>query len=287
MRKAGLLVILLLMHAASAQSGEYSVVVEENGNALVLIALEGPGTVDIPLPLDVTYPEVLNALYVESADGVEVSLPDGEPVTVAYQTSMITAKTGGGWTLDMSFGGYYPVLVSLPKDANVKSTDPAAAFSETPDSMNLVWDSTDSITVEYDFQAAPVTPTTLQTTTTTASTTTTTLPADGDNAILLAGLLFVVVLAAAAAGYAALKRRGPTSGMRKVMRTLSGNEYKVVDTLLKNKCGMRRNDLERSAGISKSSLALALNNLERKNIVEVDRANTTHYVEVTKWFKEL
>jgi hypothetical protein len=72
MRKLKLLILLSIVQCATAATGEYSIVVAENGNTLVLIGLDGSGTVDIPLPLDVSYPEVFNALYVESADGIEV-----------------------------------------------------------------------------------------------------------------------------------------------------------------------------------------------------------------------
>ncbi|MBD3388841.1 MAG: hypothetical protein GF416_07220 [Candidatus Altiarchaeales archaeon] len=299
MRWAAALIVLMILGSASSETGEYNIIVEENGNALVLIGLEGEGVVDIPLPLDVSYPQVFNAMYVESADGIEVSLPGNESVTVAYQTSMITSKTGMEWSLDMVLGGIYKATVALPKNALVKSAAPKAGHSETPESKNIVWDSADNIRVTYDFASAQVTPTTMEPTTTTLGATTTTVKATSTTQPVEEGgsftgyvmigfaVLLVGVLLAAGAYFTFLKRRGPTDGMRKVMRTLSGNEYKIVDTLLKNRNGMRRSDLERTAGLSKSSLALALNSLERKNIVEVDRTYTTHYVEVTKWFKGL
>lgn len=289
MRKLLPLVFLMLAQYASAAAGECSIVVAENGNALVLIGLEGSGSVDVPLPLDVSYPEVFNALYVESADGIEVSLPGNESVTVAYQTSMLTSKTGAGWVLEADFGGPYSVLVSLPKTARIKATEPKGYVTETEDSRHVSWDEAESVRVEYDFTAIPVTPTTTLTSTS-VKTATTTLPAGGGGGLAYVAVGFAAVallFMAAVTVYIYFVRRGPTEGMRKVMRTLSGNEYKIVDTLVKHKGGMRRSELERTAGLSKSSLALALNSLERKNIVEVDRTNTTHYVEVTKWFKGL
>jgi uncharacterized membrane protein len=299
MRKLQLILLLTAVQCAAAATGEYSVVVAENGNALVLIGLEGEGTVNIPLPLDVSYPEVYNALYVESADGIEVSLPGNESATIAYQTSMATSKTGSGWTLDLDLGGGYSALVSLPKTARIKRTQPQAYVSETEDSKHVSFTLADNVRVEYDFTSTPVSPTTtlkpqaptttLAATTTTRKTTTT-QPPGGDGGlpvVVYAAAAFLVLAGAAGAAILFLRGRGPSEGMRKAMRTLSGNEYKVVDTLLKHKGGMRRSELERTAGISKSSLAVALNSLERKNIVEVDRANTTHYVEVTKWFREL
>jgi|GEM_PF-1595998 len=294
MKTRACIIILLLMAACqmAAAQMECSIVVEENGNALVLYALEGADTIAIPLPPDVTYPQVLNALYVETSDGIEVSLTDGEPATIAYQTSMLTEKSGGNWALDADLGGTgYSILLSLPKSANILSTEPRAAVSETGDSKNLIWDSDSRVSVEYSFLADPK-----KTTTTRQVPTTVTSPASAEPQdeggygalIVLAGITVVGILILAIIGvYILMKRGRPSEGMRKVMRTLGGNEYKIIDTLLKHGGGMKRSELERTASISKSSLALALNNLERKNIVDVDRTNTTHFVEVTEWFKGL
>ena len=287
-----LVILFLFAGLSSAQSGDYSLIVEENGNALVLISLTGAGTVDIPLPLDVSYPQVLNALFVESANGIEVSLDPDEPATIAYKSSMLTTKTQGNWEINMDLGlKEYTVQVSLPKNAVIKTTEPKASYTETSDSKNIVFEKVGGFQINYGFDSKPdIEPT--STTITTNNPTTTTIKKQGDEfspAYIIIGALGVVIVAILGIliAYFIYRRRFSTSGMQKVMRTLGGNEYKIVDTLLKNKSGMKRSDLERQASISKSSLALALNNLERKNIVEIDRSSTTHYLELTKWFRGL
>ena len=75
--------------------------------------------------------------------------------------------------------------------------------------------------------------------------------------------------------------------MKNLIKTLSDNEQKIVGLLAENNGEMKRNKLERASALAKSSLASALNQLERKNIVKVDKAYVTHYVRLTDWFKSL
>lgn len=312
-------VVGLVSNALASGTGSYDIVVEDNGNALVILALEGNETVELPLPLDVSYPEVQNGIYVQTQNGIEVSLTEGSETVVAYETSLLTSKAAETWTFEMTLPELdgFDVTVSLPKKASIKEVSPAASVRDSIESRDLVWDASAKdgrISVSYSFPSEDVsivTTTTLTEATTTtmslssttttmspsttqpASTTSSTIPKQADFGI---SLILIVILCAIALVFLITvvfvmarggKKPGMTEGMLKVMRTLGGNEYKIVDTLLKNGGGMRRNELERGSGISKSSLALALSNLERKGIVEVNKDNTTHYVELTMWFKAL
>lgn len=71
------------------------------------------------------------------------------------------------------------------------------------------------------------------------------------------------------------------------MKTFSENQRMVTKLLIENNGGMKRNELERISGLAKSSLALTLKQLERKNVLVVKKHNVTHYVELTGWFKGL
>ncbi|MCX6695552.1 MAG: hypothetical protein NTU61_04590 [Candidatus Altiarchaeota archaeon] len=114
-------------------------------------------------------------------------------------------------------------------------------------------------------------------------------PEDAGNRTLLvyafAAAALTLALAAAVA-YAYLRRRRVLE-RRKLMQTLSGNEYMVVDMLFEKGGGIKRNDLERASGMAKSSLAAVINNLERKKIIEVNRTNNVHYVELVKSWRRL
>ena len=51
--------------------------------------------------------------------------------------------------------------------------------------------------------------------------------------------------------------------------------------------GMKRNKLEKLIGLSKSSLAATLHQLERRKIVDIDKSGKVHYVQLSEWFKNL
>lgn len=78
-----------------------------------------------------------------------------------------------------------------------------------------------------------------------------------------------------------------TAGMENIMNTLTENELKIVKILIKHKGELRRNEISRGTGISKSSLSAALNRLEDKKIVKIDRTFTVHTVKITGWFKTI
>lgn len=195
------LILLLLAHDAAAFSGSYHIVVDEEGRAAVFVGLNGSSAVDVPLPVDVSKPTVLNAIYVDSPDGVEVSVKGNDPATLVYQTSTIAVRTPYGWVLDMGFGNRtYSALVSIPSRATVKLTKPDARVFDDGGSKNIIWESTDHIRVLYDY--IPVPPQR-------ETTTTSVLPQSGQGGIpapstpVLAGAVII-----AAAAYILYGRRG-------------------------------------------------------------------------------
>lgn len=60
-----------------------------------------------------------------------------------------------------------------------------------------------------------------------------------------------------------------------------------MEALIENKGSMRRNVLERTIGLSKSSLANAINQLEQKGILEVDKTDKVHFIRFSEWFRKL
>jgi uncharacterized membrane protein len=106
------------------------------------------------------------------------------------------------------------------------------------------------------------------------------------------GIYAITALAAAGilGGFIYLKKtRGRDSLKNKenIMRTLTDNEKKIVELMIESEGHMKRSKLEKKSGISKSSLAAALKNLEKKNIVELDKTYKTHRIKLTEWFDEL
>jgi len=287
--KIAFILIITLSLPAAALSSTTNVVLEENGNSAVFMVFEGEGTVEVPLPLDVPEPLVEGALYVISQQGVQLSLEGDDTAVLSYTSSILTSKNEGVW----SFSFQTPetknneVILSLPLNSNLKNVEPRGVVSVNEDSRVVNWQTSGRKTLSAAFEYTKASPTS------TVSKETTTIESRqvDDETGLGDYLVYIILLVAIAAvilfSYQK-KTKKPSKGMIKVMRTLSGNEYKMVDTLLKQKeFGMRRSDLERASSLAKSSLAMSVTNLERKNIVDVDRTRTVHYIELSKWFKEL
>ena len=78
-----------------------------------------------------------------------------------------------------------------------------------------------------------------------------------------------------------------TKEKKNVLKALTENELKIVNALLENSGSMKRNKLEHLTQMAKSSLASALANLERRNIVQINRTFTVHTVELTDWFRNI
>jgi hypothetical protein len=202
MRMISALVLLLIAHGASALGGSYHIVVDEEGRAAVFVGLWGSGTVDVPLPVDVSSPTVFNALYVDSPDGIEVSLRGNESATVVYQTSTIATRTPYGWVLDLGFGNNsYSALVSIPNRATVKLTKPDAKVSEDGESINVRWDSTAHVRLLYDYIPSPVKEET---------TTSSTLPKADKTGTLTPLVLVLAAIVALVAALCRVSRRGKT-----------------------------------------------------------------------------
>lgn len=72
-----------------------------------------------------------------------------------------------------------------------------------------------------------------------------------------------------------------------VLKTLGQNELKVLGLLEANGGELKRNVLEQDAGLAKSSLAATLKQLERKNIIEINRLSKVHLVKFSDWFRNL
>ena len=278
---AATLAFMLLIGCCSADlTANYNIVLEENGNSLVTLVVTGLGTINVPLPLDVKSPAVRDALYVKAKNGVEVAVDAGGQSTIVYTTALLTSRQGSQWRYSMLLPDFEAATVVLyvPENAVIHSTSPQAAISHIGRSKSLIWNvppNQSEVVAEYSFTEPAMQ----------------TIAGEGESDVFSSLLFIAVPLAVAAAIVFFVRRRGQamvlTRGKQNVLKALTANESKIVNTLLHAGGGMRRNDLERQSGIAKSSLASSLYNLEQRNIIQVDKNTSVHYVEVTEWFKSL
>lgn len=75
-----------------------------------------------------------------------------------------------------------------------------------------------------------------------------------------------------------------TSGMARIMETLTDRERAIVNALLKHNGEMTQADLRYETEIPKSSLTGILRTLERRQIVKKKAWGRTNVIELTEWF---
>lgn len=274
--------LALPMITAANLSSNYNIALEENGNAMVVLIIRGIGTINVPLPLDVKSPAVRGALYVQSSNGVDVSIDADGTSTIVYKTAMLTNRQGNQWEFMMDLPEFHTasIILTIPENTRITNTTPNAAITQVGGEKNIIWNINPQnqarVSAHFTYTASEPDVTSLQ-----GNPRETALKAVILAAVIFTGFLAAIIL---------IKSRRSlvySRGKQNVLKTLSGNETKIVNMLLQNPDGIQRNKLERESGMPKSSLAAAIQNLEKKNVVTVDRSYSTHYVELTEWFKSL
>ncbi len=280
-----LLAALAPQVVAAGLTGTYKITVLENGNAQVLLSLNGTGTINIPLPLDVPSPSVEGGLYLDAPNGIDLFVGTARRASVGYESTLLTTKSDA-WNFEMLLPNLDGALitVSMPRDVEIINASPNASVTKTSVATELRWNLSSTngtaIAARYRFVA-------LQNETRAET------PAPQpqvQQSYAIYALVFVILFAVIAT--LALRLRKPeeiraTSGAENVMKTLTENELTIVKLLLANGGGMKRNKLERESKLAKSSLASALYRLEQRNIVNVDKTSAVHYVKLTDWFRSL
>lgn len=266
-----------MIPVAFAIDSEYSIIVEDNGNSLVIIGFKGSGLVNVPLPRDVEKVKVKGALYSLNNRSIDISIGSNKEAVLLYKTASLTKKGDENWELklDLIDTNDESVMLILPLDANIIQTEPTATI-ESNEFLELSWkgDIT-SIELQYNFPNVDSLDEDEE------------VPNNHNNygvMILIFILLFIIIFISVIIFIFRTKKK---SNKNNVIKTLSKNEKTVVDIMMEHKGEIKRNKLEKISKLAKSSLANTLNNLEKKNIVEIDKSFTTHYIKFTRWFNEL
>ncbi|MBI4146355.1 hypothetical protein HY489_03385 [Candidatus Woesearchaeota archaeon] len=212
--------------------------------------------------------------------GTQLALPQDvhtEGNTITYTSSYHTRKQQGVWYFDASIPYADSVTLVLPQRMHVVQSIPRAEFIKE-DTWQLTWTNlSDNITVSYVSAVQPIVPEQV----------TLSVP------ILPALILLALLIIAAYFLYTKESENDEhttldvTEGQLNIIRAANPNEAKVLKIILHNQGHVKRNTLEKESGLSKSSLASTLKNLERKNLIAIDRRFFVHYIALTDWFKEL
>jgi len=268
-------VLLVLAMLPAVWGASYDVLVQESGNSIVIASLEGSGLHMIELPVDAV-PEVRGALYLQEGNILSASVGSTEKAVIAYQTNAFTSKDENAWKIDLNLDG--PAKVRFPKNAQIISVSPQAFVKET--GVKTIEFQDGKAEIVYKIENINLQSYLDNMDTYKFETIVTYVVLAALCMILLAGLFFVIRRPKKV-------KETATSHKENVIKTLSQNEKKVIEILLQNNNSAKRSLIERQSRIAKSSLASTLYQLENKNLIEVDRENTTHFVRLTSWFTHL
>ncbi|MEM5793102.1 MAG: hypothetical protein QXY45_01950 [Candidatus Aenigmatarchaeota archaeon] len=273
MKKGLPILILTLISFGLAKSIvlDYYIISEMNGNSLIIIKITGSGLVRIPLQEDVPDVEVRGGLYTIENNILDVAIGSTEEAVVTYKTSMLTEKIGDTWKFNLNLTSYpkNKVILALPNETIIKNTNPKA-FVESGNFKKIVWEGDlEEIYVEYKFEN--------KISENKEEKTNYTAPFIISFLVIVSGIFLIY----------SFRKRVKKESKENIIKTLPDNESKIVRILLENGGEIKRSRLEKISGIPKSSLAISLKNLEKKNIIQLDKTYKSHYVKVTEWFDEV
>jgi uncharacterized membrane protein len=278
------LFLLLTLVSVSFSSVFYTVNTDRSGLSSVTLSLEGVSSANVTLPQDAKNFRVVGGSY-EIVDNVALVSSGATGITIfSFSSGILTTKTSTGWKLSFSSPDDAIVQVYMPPFATIENSYPQPKSVSSEDSRTLVvMGSSNPTTIYYRLEEVPQT-----------------IQEDSSPTYLLAATILIAAIIIAVSllrGKGAQKEKSTpeekqptleiTSGKKEMMETFNKNDIKIVNYLIGKQGKSKRNEIERSTNISKSSLAMALKRLEKRKILEVDRGSTTHFVKLSDYFLKL
>lgn len=288
--------VLLLAISLSNAVMTYTVETDRDGASSVTLSIEGSGSADVSLPPDARNFRIVGGSY--SISNQTASVVSGRTgfTTFSFSTDLLTTKADSSWKLLFTPPEDALIHAYMPAYSTIVNAFPQPRMVSSEDSRTILdFDYSKSVTVFYRLEEPPAQP-----------------QQDQTGLYLLAGALVIGAAAVALSLFArgktqtivvetkngqpvAVSSPPPekvptlelTPGKKEMMETFNENDLKIVNYLLSVEGKSRRNELERKSGISKSSLAMALNRLEKRKILEIDRTATTHFVKLSDYFLKL
>lgn len=293
------LLLTMMLVSLSSASVIYTVDTDRTGFSSVTLSLQGSGSVSVPMPSDAADFRIVGGSYRLENGSAVVSVGQSGFTTFSFTTSLFTGKTTDGWKLSFDPPDGAAVNVYMPSYSSIDNPFPMPKSVSADSSRTLVeYDSPQLVTIYYRLNEQPASQ-----------------PSDsGSGYIVITALIVAVAIIGASVilklptrAQALMQPQAPPApaqqepaaqppkqpslemspGKKEMMETFNENDLKIVGFLLSSGGKARRNELERKTQVSKSSLAMALNRLEKRKIVEIDRTATTHFVKLSDYFLRL
>ncbi len=239
----------------------YNVDIDRSGIANIILNLDDDET-SVPLPADAYDFVIVGGSYGIEGNTALITSGSSGITTFSFKTRSFTSKNDVGWIASFDGPGNVPIQLTMPAFSILNDYSPKPTKVSSAGSRMAIDFSPGPVSVYYSLSEVPE------------------YEESVDPLIIFSGALIIAVLL--------LKVKLPAkkkSGRKEMLETLNSNDLDIVNYLISNNFKARRNDLERKTGISKSSLALALNRLEKRKIIEMDRTSTTHFIKLVEQYR--
>lgn len=287
--------ILALLPSAQALSEFHhlDISIDEGGRSLVqnllLINSTSRETFLVPVftPVQIqAYDSRGDLSHKLTGDFIETTLrgqQESYSFTAEYQTDSLTSKEGGTWAFQYQFsplGDYRSGLtLSLPSNARLLSHSPQGQVYTHQGRIKIDFslpEEPETIQVSYTIEAAPA--------------------PQPQFPLFQATVAVIIIIVVAIVAFHLLRRKKPkkkesqkapaegvSQGKKDLLKTLSVNEKKIVDTLL-SKEKLTQKQLMLATGIPKATLSRTLKSLQRKQFIELRAFGNTNQIALSDWF---
>jgi hypothetical protein len=280
------IILALLMVTISA--AVYTIDIDRSGLSSITLTLQGNENATVPLPSDARGFSIVGGTYGMVNGTAVVESGKGGFATFIYSSDLLAMKDETGWRLSVFPPAGMKTVIFMPAYSILTSSLPEPETVASSESRTEIgYQPAKNINIEYKLGEVP--------------------PQKQDALIYIVAVAVVVVVALIILKNPMAARQQPqsqpaqthpmpeqnpgkkpsldmTPGKKGMMETFNENDVLIVNCLLDSDGKMRRNELERKTLISKSSLAMALNRLEKRKVVEIDRTSTTHFVRLSDYF---
>jgi uncharacterized membrane protein len=280
-------VFAMLIVSLAAAEHVFTVDIDRGGSVSATLSIQGDESVAVPLAADSRDFRIVGGDYSISNGSAMVRPGKSGITTFSFTSSLFTSKSGDTWKVVLTPPEGSSTRIYLPEYASLGDSSPApASVSASGYSARVDYRPVERISLSYVLGSAPQS---------------SDQPAPLGQYVLGAAALLSLAMIVASYIYfrkkpasgARSEEKGAkpsldmTSGKKAMMETMNENDRVIVGLLLGAEGKMRRNELERRSGVSKSSLAMALNRLEKRKIIGLDRTSTTHFVRLSDYFLSL
>ena len=272
-------VLFLLLMALSCYAGAtYTLDLGREGDASITVSLIDEPETSVILPQDADGFRIAGGSY--SIENGTALIKTGKTgiASFSFTSNALSWKSGASWLLSFNPPENSSVSVLMPPYSTISNiTPPAIRIFSDDTRMQVDVGPADRVSIAYKLESLPQ-------------------GATGGLKAEDIAVYTAIAIAVLSASWFVAKRKAPekareakptleiTEGKKQVMETFNENDAVIVDFLLRQKGKAKRSELERKSGISKSSLSAAINRLEKRKIIEVERSATTHFIRLSGYF---